>query len=488
MIFFILPIIEFYPTIMYYLFMIIFARKAIIECLVYLVQRGTANPISVIESEQFDILTNNIVKKIKTINQKICLKRSNTSHLFGLKFLNPPNTLDLTKFNQIIEFNPEENYIRVGGNTNLAELIIFLQDFDYGLKVIPDWDHLTIGGLYAGIGGGSRTFKHGGFFNIVKQVEIITGKGEKLICDETNNSEMFKMLPSSLGSLGYALSLQLEIEPIKKYVYSRTYEYDNCEEFFKCIEEFMQDSTIDFLDGTVFNPTKFVIIIGKMTNDCGNYTLYGKTLGIPYDVMVENGYEGIYEYYDYIFKWDVDGYYTFREKHLSFLQNKYLRKIMDKRLFSSTRLRNLGKLFGVKVLDSNNQIKEYVGDFMVPLSKCVEYYKWYELNGDNCYPLYICPIKFSVNSPFIKTDQISVDFGVGYGVTPKSDIHRVNYLRKCMIQAYEVGGDMLKYNSIYKNDDEFWSFYPNLKIEYLKLKNKHDPDDKFYSVSEKLTR
>ena len=57
-----------------------------------------------------------------------------------------------------------------------------------------------------------------------------------------------------------------------------------------------------------------------------------------------------------------------------------------------------------------------------------------------------------------------------------------------MKKAYSLGGDMLKYNSIYKSSEEFWSFYPDeVRKKYYDLKNKHDEYDRYYDVSEKLT-
>ncbi|MEO2177016.1 MAG: hypothetical protein ABGY96_23360, partial [bacterium] len=56
------------------------------------------------------------------------------------------------------------------------------------------------------------------------------------------------------------------------------------------------------------------------------------------------------------------------------------------------------------------------------------------------------------------TTSKSIDFGVGYGVIKKG-MKREDILRNCMLKAYELGGDILKYNSIYKSEDEFWGFY-----------------------------
>ena len=188
-------------------------RKIILEYLVYKVSKGETT-IKILENKlEYDDNIKNLSKTIKNLSKtKITLKKRSTSHLFGLKFLKNSYKLDLSYYDKIIEINYDKSYVRVGGTTNLSNLITFLFDKGYGLKVIPDMDHLTIGGLYSGIGGGARTFKYGAFFNIVEQVEVLTGNGDIIICNNTTNSDLFNLLPSTLGTLGYAVSLWLKIE------------------------------------------------------------------------------------------------------------------------------------------------------------------------------------------------------------------------------------------------------------------------------------
>ena len=135
---------------------------------------------------------------------KITLKRTDNNHLFGLKLIDTKDKLDLSKFNCIIgepdvggsgsfehkyvvsaskkETKPFDTpTIHVGGMCNLYSTIKELNKLGMDLKVVPDMDHLTIGGLYSGIGGGACTFREGAFFCIVRQVEVLTGNGEVVV-------------------------------------------------------------------------------------------------------------------------------------------------------------------------------------------------------------------------------------------------------------------------------------------------------------------
>lgn len=422
-------------------------------------------------------------------NQKITLQSNKTSHLFGLKKINSPGKLDLSFFNNIIEINTDELFIRVGGKANLLSTLEILNNRGYSLKVVPDMDHLTIGGLFSGIGGGASTFKHGAFYCTVKQIEVITGNGQVVIANSESNQDLFRLMPCSLGSLGYVLSFWLEIQPIDQYVYSETQHYSSYQEYLTAIEIAIK-SKIDFLDGTIFSPTEFVLITGKISNTRdNNLTMYGTGLDIPYYLRVRQGYRGYFNYHDYVYRWDVDGYYSMYDDSIAFrlFRQKWFRQLFfHHRLMRESRLRTIFKPFVTGLRNNNGQIEADVGDFMIPRVKSKQFFDWYD-REIGLYPIYICPITFTRRSPFLQCGRDAIDFGVGYGVT-QNRMDSKTLLRKCMRQTYRLGGDMLKYVSVYQNPEEFWSFYPpSLRIEYEMCKQKHDKDGSFYSIAEKLS-
>ena len=360
----------------------------------------------------------------------------------------------------------------------------------YSLKVVPDMDHLTIGGLYSGVGGGATTFKHGAFYCTVRQIEVVTGNGEIILANDNQHRDLFRLMPCSLGSLGYVLSFWLEIEPIHRYVYSETQHYRTYPEYLVAIEQAMTQR-LDFLDGTIFSPTEFVLITGKITDHLDpSLPHYGTRLDIPYYSRVRQGYRGFFSYHSYVYRWDVDGYYSMWDNSWElrlFRQLWFRRMFFDHRLMRESRLRAIFKPFITGMNGTSHQIKADVGDFMLPRSRSEEFYQWYD-QEIGLYPLYICPITFTRDSPFIQCDRNAIDFGVGYGVT-QNQMKSETLLRKCMYKTYQLQGDMLKYISVYRDPEEFWSFYPKaLRIEYESVKRQYDRRDLFPSVAEKLSR
>lgn len=106
-----------------------------------------------------------------------------SSHLFGLKRMQATHSLNLGPFCNVVSISEEE--IHVQGNVNVYDLLLWLLEQKKMLRNGPDMDHLTLGGLYAGIGGGATSFRYGAFYSNVRQIEVFTSKGEIVIPKST---------------------------------------------------------------------------------------------------------------------------------------------------------------------------------------------------------------------------------------------------------------------------------------------------------------
>ena len=82
--------------------------------------------------------------------------KKNSSHIFGLKKIDAPTKVDLSYFNNILALN--QDTITVESNVTIKAILDYLIPKGYILNVTPDMSHLTMGGIIAGVGGGSSTF------------------------------------------------------------------------------------------------------------------------------------------------------------------------------------------------------------------------------------------------------------------------------------------------------------------------------------------
>ena len=433
---------------------------------------------------------NNLSQKTVFITNK---EHRQNIHNLLLHFKNTTDKITLnssnTTFNTIIDIDKKNNILHIGGNANLFNTLKILNNMGYCLNVTPNTDNLTIGELYSCSRGGATTFKYGEFFHSVKQLEIITGNGNVLITNENQHSDLFHLFPNSSDSLGCILSLWVDIKPIYNYVYSETFHYSNFSDFINAIET-KKISDIDFLDGTIFGPNNFVLITGKNEEYINTkFPLLGNELDIPYYEHVNKGYKAFFHYHDYIYRWDVDGYYSLYENNILFklFKSKLFRQIFfHKKLMKESILKTMFNFLTPEIKFNETHLNSSSGDFILPHAKCNNFFKWYNKHI-SLYPLYIRPITFTKSSPLLQCSKNAIDFGVGYGVI-QNKMSSIKLLRKCMKKTYKMDGDILKYNNIYKNNSEFWKYYPNKLFEkYTKIKKKYDKHNHFYSIADKPT-
>ena len=122
---------------------------------------------------------------------------------------------------------------------------------------------------------------------------------------------------------------------------------------------------------------------------------------------------------------------------------------------------------------------------MVPMDRTSEFCKWFE-DEVALYPVYICPAKVK-QTLLLQAAPFSMDWGIGYGVKKyKTPQDKMALKHKMMEKTYSLGGDILKYFAVFKYEEDFWQHYGDVRARYIALKQKNDPLNRFYSISEKL--
>lgn len=420
-----------------------------------------------------------ISNQIKNSSGKITRKSQRNTHLFGLakKQQNSSVELDLTGFTHVLELSDE--WIHVQCNALLSGIIQFLLKRQRCLCVVPDMTHLTVGGLYSGVGGGAASFKYGQFSDSVVAIEFVDGQGR---IHHVREQPELDQLANSLGSLGYILSFKIRIRPILPFVETQTETFTNFEEFqVRNLFYMGNPHLLDFLDGTIFGPRQFVLITGKLTEFRPPLSSLFITARLeqPYWTRVQQGYHGWMTTYDFIYRWDPDGYYSSMKMN-PLIRHKFLRQLlMTNSLMTATKLRH--------ILGYRDVIQEEVGDFLIPLKKAHIFFHWYD-QYVGLYPVYTCPAKMR-KTLLMQADEYSLDWGVGYGVTKHDTVEaRMQCKHDLMCKTFDIGGDILKYFAVFKNETDFWCRYPpEVKKRYRHLKGRLDPKDRFFSISQKLT-
>ena len=173
-----------------------------------------------------------------------------TSNLFRFR-ADQSGGLEVGRFDRVLSVDPVGRTAQVQGMTTYENLVAATLPHGLMPLVVPQLKTITIGGAVAGLGIESTSFRNGLPHESVRELEILTGDGEVVIAKP--DDDLFRAFPNSYGTLGYALRLEIELEPVRQYVRLRHVPFGSFAELAAVIEEVCADGSADFVDGTVFS-------------------------------------------------------------------------------------------------------------------------------------------------------------------------------------------------------------------------------------------
>ena len=121
---------------------------------------------------------------------------------------------------------------------------------------------------HSGWGLETNSYDFGFFQETVRAYEICTSTGEVLIVTKESNPDLFYALPWSHGSLGFLLSVTVEmiqVKPFVKITYIPTY---SAKDMVSKLEEYtVKNPTSTFVEATMYTKEKSVIQLGEFTDE-----------------------------------------------------------------------------------------------------------------------------------------------------------------------------------------------------------------------------
>jgi glycolate oxidase FAD binding subunit len=165
---------------------------------------------------------------------KNCYKKNVPLEINGLKSksrigrnFQAEKTLDLSSYSGIIEYKPEELYIKVKSGTPIKEIILELdknnqqlafEPNDFGFLFSGNSNEGSIGGVIACNFSGSRRFKSGSARDHLLGFQGINGKGETIksggtVVKNVTGYDLSKLLSGSFGTLTVLTELSIKVLP-----------------------------------------------------------------------------------------------------------------------------------------------------------------------------------------------------------------------------------------------------------------------------------
>ncbi len=427
-----------------------------------------------------------------------------TSNLFRQRAATATPGLDVASFDGVLEVDPINRTAEVQGMTTYEHLVEATLAYGLMPMCVPQLKTITLGGAVTGLGIESTSFRWGLPHESVIEMDVLTGDGRVLTVsgrEDDPHRDLYYGFPNSYGTLGYALRLKIELQPVLPYVRLRHVRFNTAQEMADAMAQITdmhewEGVPVDFLDGTVFSASEQYLTLGQMVSDRGGLVPSDYTGMDVYYRSIQHRREDLLTIHDYIWRWDTDWFWcsrafgTQKPAIRRFWPKDKLRsdvywKIIawDRRTKFSTKMDRLRKC---------PAREEVVQDIEVPVDRLAEFLDFFHREV-GIEPVWVCPLKQrdpQATWPLYEFDPTVTYVNVGFwstvplpeGVGPEEG--RINRLIEA--QVSELDGRKSLYSSAFYSPEEFWSIYGG--TAYEGLRESYDPAGRLLDLYDKVIR
>ena len=154
------------------------------------------------------------LENISKDHRKIINAGSNLSYS-PLGFCEDGISIDLKKFNRIIELDKENKTITVEAGITLIEFLNFTLKHDLWIPQLPGYPSITIGGAVASNSHGKSCGLHGAIRKSVKSILLFHKNHGLIKLSENENKDIFDLTIGGLGLTGSIINVTLNLIEIK---------------------------------------------------------------------------------------------------------------------------------------------------------------------------------------------------------------------------------------------------------------------------------
>ncbi len=420
-----------------------------------------------------------------------------TSNVFRFRDPLPSEAdgLDVSAFGQVLHVDPAARRAVAGGMTTYEDLAD--ATLRYGLMplVVPELKTITLGGAVTGLGIESTSLRNGLPHESVTGLEILTGDGRVVTATPTGeHADLFQGFPNSYGTLGYALSLTIELEPVQPYVHLRHFRFSSPQACMDAIGQIAADGGLaghraDFVDGAMFSLDEIYLVVGAFSDvapwvsDYTGQQIYWRSLRGPR--------EDFLTIRDYLWRWDTDWFWCSR---VFGVQHPLVRRAWPRRYRRSDVYRALvafdrrHRLYATLNANRGRPPREAVTqDVDIPLGRSAEFARFFAAQVGMS-PVWLCPLRLRQSWPLypLPPGEVHVNFGFWGTVALPPGRTDGHYNRLVEAEVAALGGHKGLYSTSFYTPEQFWAFYNG--PAYQALKREYDGGGRLAGLYEKCVR
>jgi FAD/FMN-containing dehydrogenase len=148
------------------------------------------------------------------VSAKRLIARGN-GRAYGDSALSATNTVELTRFNRMLAFDPASGQLVTEAGVLLEHVIAAFLPIGWFPSVTPGTKFVTIGGMIAADVHGKNHHLDGSFGNFVDWIELMGPDGLVRRCSPTENSDLFHWSVGGMGLTGVILRAAFRLRPVE---------------------------------------------------------------------------------------------------------------------------------------------------------------------------------------------------------------------------------------------------------------------------------
>ena len=359
--------------------------------------------------------------------------------------------------------------------------------------VVPQLKTITLGGAVTGLGIESTSFRHGLPHESVRAMDVLLADGDIVTATpDGEHAELFAAFPNSYGTLGYALRLEIEVQPVARYVRMEHVRADTAD-LAKVITEVcdLEGDPPDFVDGTVFSRDHQYLTLGRFTDDPGRAGPSDYTGQQVFYRSIDERAEDVLTTEDYIWRWDTDWFWCSRALGVQhpvvrrFWPRQWRRSDVYRRIVALDRRTGLsGRVRHLRGLPLEEPV---VQDVEIPVERLAEFLDVFHREV-GITPVWLCPIRLRGERTWplypMAAGELYVNVGFWSAVPERpGDPQAHNRLIEGLVA--DLGGHKSLYSTVHYDETEFWERY-NGPV-YHAAKKRYDPRGRLPDLYAKVT-
>ncbi|MEV0805275.1 FAD-binding oxidoreductase [Micromonospora sp. NPDC050200] len=423
-----------------------------------------------------------------------------TSNLFRPRTATSSPGLDVSGLDGVLAVDPQARTADVQGMCTYEDLVDATLPHGLMPLVVPQLRTITLGGAVTGLGIESTSFRNGLPHESVTELDVLTGAGEIVTARaDGEHADLFAAFPNSLGSLGYATRLRIELQPVRHAVALRNVRFSRLEELTEAIGDVVvkgewEGQPVDAMDGVMFSPGEAYLTLGAFTDDAPQLSDY--TGQEVYYRSLRRRTRDALTTHDYLWRWDTDWFWC----SAAFgVQHPVVRRLWPARWRRSDFYHRLVRL------EHRHQVaarvdrwrgrparERVVQDVEIPLEATGEFLRWFAGNVGMS-PVWLCPLRLREPAgagaarawPLypLRPGQTYVNIGF-WGSVPIAEGAADGDVNRSIERAVsEMGGHKSLYSDAYYDREAFDRLYGG--DVWRAVKERYDPDHRLTGLYEK---